>query len=225
MNAPRTQLGFYADGAGMPGTTGGAWAQPGQLPGQIIPETPDRQGGAWRNPDTNYKRETEGPRSGPTRASVVLRYIFYGFVILAASSVANWAFATGPGGRLAGVFMFFGAAIIIAGGAVSTWFYPYSRREIIAQVKHYAFGITLMPGVGIALLYRASQEWFVGPAANTSVFVSLTQNALPIVYFSTVVIPVIVFVGIQAGRRYLERSRESDGEAMSLWTRQDGLQR
>lgn len=218
MNAPagRPQFGFYADGVGMPGN--------GQPPGQLIPETPDRRG-PWRNPDTDVAREVEGPRSGPTRIAVVLRYVFYGFVIVACSAISNWAFATGPGGRLAGAFMFFAAAIIVGGGAVATWFYPYSRREIIAQVKHYAFGITLLPGTGVALLYRASQEWFTGPTASSSVFVSLTQNALPLVYFSTVVIPVIVFVGLQAGRRYLERSRESDGEAMALWTRQDGLQR
>lgn len=224
------QFGFFADG--IPGGPQGA---PGPVPmsGQApppfqatIPETPNQRG-AYQDPSVNHVRSIEGPRSVPVRAAVVLRYAMYAMVIFACSAITNWAFTSaGTGGNLAGAFMMGSAALMIGVGAFSTWFYPQSRKEIILQTRHYVFGISVIPGTAVALLYRMSQAWFKAPAASDSIFASLTANALPLVFFSAVIIPAVIFIGQQAGRRYLERSKLDDQEAVALWTRQsDGLQR
>jgi hypothetical protein len=49
--------------------------------------------------------------------------------------------------------------------------------------------------------------------------------ALPVVFLLTVVLPAFIFVKEIAGMRAIYRSTLDDQEAVTLWTRQDGLQR
>lgn len=206
----KNNINFFADGVGAP-----------------IPPTPGKPG-YFRNPNHKPVETNEGPRGWSLRASVPLRYFVYFVTILFCSAVTQWAFSSQAGGSrydMAGTFMFIAAALMVGTGAVSTWFYAASRREIIAMTRHYVFGVSLLPGTAVALLYRASMGWLRSGEGGGGVFVSLTSNALPLVFFSTVVIPTVVFIGQLAGRRYLERSRMDDQEALALWTRQDGMQR
>lgn len=190
-------------------------------PPNMIPATP-AQPGYFRSPSTHRPvRTNEGPRGAALRASVPFRYAVYCFMVFFCSGVAEWGFS---GRNQAGLFMLGAATLMVATGAIATWFYPASRREVMATTRHYVFGISLFPGTAVAVLYHLSHGWLT-TNGERGVFVSLTANALPLVFFSTVVIPAIVFIGQMAGRRFLERSRMDDQEAVALWTRQDGMQR
>lgn len=193
------------------------------VPFAPIPARPDIPGPV--PVDVDHTESIEGPRGRSVRATFIFRYVTYFAIVLVAAAVTQWAFSGGTGGAVAGTFMMASAALILATGAISTWFYPPSRREIILSARHYAFGICVLPGTAIALLYRASLGWLRDPNAGDSFITQLAANALPLSFFATVVIPAVVFIGQMAGRRYLERSRADDQEAVALWTRQDGLQR
>ena len=48
---------------------------------------------------------------------------------------------------------------------------------------------------------------------------------MPIVFLATVILPVFIFIKEMAGIRTLYRTKLDDQEQVSLWTRNDGLQR
>lgn len=189
-------------------------------PLQRIPSAPGP--GPVRNPNVNRRLSTEGPRAMSTRAALGLRYASYVATLLLCVAVTSWSglFAGAGAAVLAG-----SVSLLLGAGVAGTWLLPASRKEIVEQAKHYAFGIVALPGAGIAVLYRLSLSWARGGSESSSWLLDLSQNALPLVFFATVLLPIPVFIKVLAGWRFLNRSRMDDQEAIALWTRQDGLQR
>lgn len=170
-------------------------------------------------------RDLEGPRGYSTRAAVYLRYAVYFVTIILGASVAHACFQNANTWKSGGEWMFFSAMLMLVTGAAAAVFYTNQRNEIIEQVRHYVFGLCVFPGTAIAIVMWASQGLTttqVGEGADA--FTMLLANAIPIVYFCTVILPPIVFVKAMAGMRTLHRSRLDDEEMVALWTRQDGKQ-
>ncbi len=167
-------------------------------------------------------RQFEGQRGYSSRATLVLRYVNY-FLLIALFCGLTGLLTRGvryaSGG---GTFMLFSCAVISASGAVATLFYVNLRKEIVERVRHYIFGIILIPGTLLAVTLRALQEW---EWVNEGSLGKTLQAALPAIFLASVVLPAIVFVKELVGIRTLHRTKLDDEESVQLWTRQDGLQR
>jgi hypothetical protein len=189
-------------------------------PFQPVSSTP-RQGPV-ANPEVNRRLSVEGLRSVSTRTAVWLRHVVYALTLLLCAAVTSWSglFSGAGAAVLVG-----SAALLLVAGVLGTWLLPASRKEIIEQARHYAFGIVALPGAGIAVIYRLSLTWARSGSSSNSWLLDLSQNALPLVFFATVLLPIPVFIKVLSGWRFLNRSRMDDQEAIALWTRQDGLQR
>jgi hypothetical protein len=167
-------------------------------------------------------RQFEGLRGYSTRAALAVKYLAYFMIISTFSGVTQAAtngvkYASG-GGK----FLFVASMLVASTGAIATLFYANLRNEIVEKVRHYIFGIMLIPGMLLALLLRALQEW---EWANEGSLGITLQAALPAVFLATVVLPTLVFVKEMLGIRTLHRTKMDDQESLQLWTRQDGLQR
>lgn len=169
-------------------------------------------------------RELEGPRGYSTRTTVFLRYAVYFAVVLICSAVAHACFTHAARWTAGGEWMFFSAMLMFVTGAAGTVFYTNQRNEIIAQIRHYVFGLCVFPGTAIAIVMWAAQGLTTTAATGTDAFTSLLGNAIPIVYFCTVILPPLVFVKAMAGLRSMHRSSRDDEELVRTWTRQDGKQ-
>lgn len=171
-------------------------------------------------------QRVEGARGMSLRASVYLRYLAYVIVIVLASSVSNFCFTHIGKYTLGGVLMFGLATLTFVTAAAGTMFYTNQRNEILEQCRHYVFGMMVLPGTAIALImYVAQLMAGTGQQAQNDQFLHIIFIGLPAVYFATVVLPPVLFVKMLAGIRNLHRSQLDDEEMVSLWTRQDGLQR
>lgn len=167
-------------------------------------------------------REFEGPRGMSARGTLLLRYVNYFLLTLLGCGLTGWATNGVKYAAGGGTFMLFSCATIAAVGAGSTLFYVNLRNEIVERVRHYIFGIILLPGTLLAFVLRSLQEW---EWVNEGSLGTTLQAALPAIFLATVVLPAIVFVKEMVGIRTLHRSRLDDEEAVHLWTRHDGLQR
>jgi hypothetical protein len=171
-------------------------------------------------------RAVEGMRGVSTRTAVYLRYVLYLLTILVCSALTQWAMSTTGAWSNGGAFMLACSILMVVTGAVGTWFYANNRREIIEQLKHYLFGIAVIPGTAMALINRSAQGLFTSPTGRNDAFLSATANALPLLVFISVVVSAALFVKMVAGLRHLHRSRLDDEEAMNTYTRTgDGLMR
>lgn len=204
----------FADGAPM----GGAAGSGPRVPQPHRSYAPEPRG-------LHRIRQFEGPRGYSTRAAVYLRYVGYLLVIIMCSSFCQAAFAGEDRWRNGGKWMLFAACLTLATGAVGTWTTANLRNEIVTQTRHFLFGLTVWPGVGIAAIMWAARGLTSGADLNGDAFLSLISNALPIVYFCTVIIPPIVFIKTISGMRTLHRSHLDDEEMMRMYTRQDSMQR
>lgn len=177
-----------------------------------------------RVPGARRASVIEGPRARSVRATVYLRHAVYLLVILLGAGVTQGLLSSMPEVNNGGVWMLFSAALILVTGAAGTLYYPAHRNEIISQTRHFLFGISLLPGFGLAVLMWATRGVLTTQAGSSSVLDSAFQNALPLIFFATVIIPALIFVKVVAGMRNLHRSRLDDQEAIALWTRQDHFQ-
>jgi hypothetical protein len=166
----------------------------------------------------------EGPRGLSIRATVILRYALYMLAIMICAGTTQGMLATMPEVSNGGMWMLFSATLTLFTAAAGCAFYVNQRKEIIEQCRHFLFGIMLFPGTGLAVLMWATRG-VVTSSTSSSVLSSTFQNALPLVFFATVIIPALIFVKMIAGMRNLHRSRLDDQEAIALWTRQDNLVR
>lgn len=167
-------------------------------------------------------RQFEGVRGYSSRATLVLRYVNYFLLILlfcGLTGILTRGVRYAAGG---GTFMLFSCAVIAGSGAVATLFYVNLRKEIVERVRHYIFGIILIPGTLLAVTLRALQQW---EWVNDGSLGKTLQAALPAIFLASVVLPAIVFVKELVGIRTLHRTKLDDEESVQLWTRQDGLQR
>jgi hypothetical protein len=216
MNRTTYHPGPYADGvfdglsAWMPG-------EPSPTPDQLAPPPVGRPA-QWRG-TLRRARTAEGPRGVAIRTSVALRYVGYVFTILLGATLANAAFA-GTAWRLAGTLVLFSSSLMCVTAAGGTLFMPHKRSEIIEDLRHFMFQLSLIPATGIAGFDWVVRSYGADPR-NQDNFLGLLQNSLPLLYAFTVFIPAIVFVKAVAGRRHLERTQQDDEEAMNTWTRQD----
>jgi hypothetical protein len=165
-------------------------------------------------------RPNEGPRGVSTRLGVMLRYISYFFSIVFFSSVTQYFTADVSNAKNGGLFMFLACTSVFFVGAIASLFYVNLRNEIVERVRHYSFGIILLPGSLIAVFMKAADNWL-----GTDTFGRTLGSAMPIVFLATVILPVFIFIKEMAGIRTLYRTKLDDQEQVSLWTRNDGLQR
>jgi hypothetical protein len=165
-------------------------------------------------------QQFEGLRGRSTRAALALRYVAYLFTIVVLSALTQGATDDIKYAEGGGVFMLLSCTTISVVGSVATLFYVNLRNEIIARVRHYIFGIILFPGTLLALFLYVTKSWW-----GQDTFSSTLSMALPVVFLVTVVLPAFIFVKEIAGMRAIYRSTLDDQEAVSLWSRQDGLQR
>lgn len=167
-------------------------------------------------------RQFEGLRGYSSRVTLAVKYINYFLIVLLCCGLTGYLtkgvrFASGGG-----TFMLFSVTVITVSGAVATLFYVNLRNELVERIRHYIFGIILIPGTLLAMTLRAFQEW---EWANEGSLGGTLRGALPVVFLASVVLPAIVFVKEIIGIRTLHRSKLDDEESVQLWTRQDGLQR
>jgi hypothetical protein len=182
-----------------------------------------RRRGPALEPGVKPRRAVEGLRALPTRTAVAVKYLAAYLAVLGAVAINGWAFA-GAGLGNAAAFLFVSVALVAVTVVVASWFYPQSRREIIDQGRDFMTW-ALAGGTVIAVLYRGAIAWLGSDGSTDDFLVSLTRNALPYLWYFNVVATAVVFVVIQARRRYLERSKLDDQEAVGRWSRQDSLQR
>lgn len=208
--------GPYADGVFDGLGTWGA-GTPSPTPDRLTPTQyarPARWSGTLRN-----VRATEGPRGVAVRTSVGLRYGGYLLTILLCAGIAHASFA-GTAWRLGGTLVLFSSALMVMTAAAGTVFMPHKRSEIVEDLRHFLFQLSILPASGIAAFDWVIRSYTQDPR-NQDNFLGLLQNSLPLMYAFTVFIPAIVFLKAVAGRRSLERSQQDDEEALNTWTRQD----
>lgn len=225
-------MSFMSDGAPRPSAP---QQQPGFTPEQYVPA-----------PDLSSQRDEEGPgrftdrvtakvnnrvtritnfegsRGHSARTALIMKWTAYFLIVLGASGITEALTANVTYASHGGLFMLISATLVAFVGAVSTVFYVNLRNELIEKVRHYIFGLMVIPGLIMALFVRLVAEW---EWANTGSIGSTLQMALPMVFLATVVLPAFIFVKELLGMRTIYRSKLDDQEAVALWTRQDGLQR
>lgn len=168
----------------------------------------------------NNSKKAEGPRGVSNRISIILKHFSYFFIIIIFSTFAQYLTNGIAHANDGGLFILYSASIVYIVGSIATVFYANLRKEIVERTKHYAFGIILFPGTLIALLMKTSTAWL-----GSDTFGNTLGQALPVVFLATVIIPALVFVKEMAGIRTLYRTKLDDQEQVTLWTRNDGLQR
>lgn len=166
----------------------------------------------------------EGPRGISTRAAVYLRHAAYLLVLALCSSITHYAMAAaGPYSIDGGSVMFLLGTLTLAIGALGTVFYANNRNEIIEQVRHYVFGMMVLPGTGISLILWIVKG-LVTSQANPDAFSRTVDMGLLMVFGAVLIMPPVIFLKLMAGIRTLHRSTTDDQEMMRRWTRQDGHQ-
>lgn len=164
--------------------------------------------------------QAEGPRGSAIRASIYVRHVLYLLVVLAASGLTQGLLGSIPQVNDGGLWMLLAATLILATAAVGTLFYVDHRTDILAQARHFLFGIVVFPGTALAVLLWATRG-LAASMATSNTLTSTLQYALPLLFFATVIIPPLLFVKVIAGLRNLHRSRYDDVDAIALWTRTD----
>lgn len=213
------RVGAFADG--VPGT---GYSAPRSVIDDGDPREGTAVGTAFRA--VNRIRQFEGPRGYSTRAAVGFRYASYLLGVVVCSAISHWCFSSNPTWQMGGVAMFFSATLMFATAALGTIMWSNYRNEIIAQCRHFVFGIAVVPGTGLAIFMRAMQGLLDSASANNDAFAQILSGpALPLVYFCTIAIPAAIFIKVVAGMRTLNRSHLDDEEMVAAYARQDGRQR
>lgn len=221
-------MGAFSDGVpDTPRARAGGWTVDAETGFDAFPMTvpPSLTDPKPRLPERKRRRYAEGPRWLPVRAAVWLRYAAYAIVVYAMCALTEGMLSGVPTARHGGQWMLFSAALVMVAAVFGLWRYPTHRNEIVKQARHYIFGIMVFPGTAIAAVMWAAGQFFTDAAASSQVFGTMLGTALPIVFFCTVVVPLLVYVKLVAGMRYMYRTREDDQETMSIYTRQDQLHR
>lgn len=212
-----------APGHGTQGRAASEMRRPLRPAADASSETPRL--GSFHTKALSRIRQFEGPRGHSVRATIWLRYVLYLAVILGCSLSSQALLSGLPEVGNGGDWMFYSVVIILASAAAGAVFYTNHRNEIVNQARHFVFGIVVFPGTGLAILMRLL-DGVTGSITSSQSFLSSTMaDALPLVFFCTIVLPCLIFIKLVAGMRHLHRSRLDDEEAVRLWTRQDGYQR
>lgn len=164
----------------------------------------------------------EGSRGYSLRTSIILKNIALFLSLIVCCVFSQAVLQNVQGARNGGRWMLVSAAIMLVTAVYGTMRYPHHRAELIRQARHFVFGIAVVPGTVLAIFMWATQDNFANQVDDS--FAMLLINALPILYFVTVLVPAAIFVKTVAGLGNLYRTKEDDQESVSRWTRQDGLQ-
>jgi hypothetical protein len=232
---------FPTDGAPMPGRgTGDGWRlsshadglppMPGRpdptqyLDGGPVPEhpAPSRTAPKPGKVKVSSIMASEGPRGHATRATVWMRYFAFFAEVMILSAVSSWftsGISTAAG---AGKWMLIAATTMLVAGALGTIRHPNERNTIIKETRKYVLGFALRPGALLAGFLYATKGVFTD--ANNDAFSGLLQNALPIVFFATIIIPAIIHIRFVFGIGHLNRSMDDNQSLVARYTRQDGMQ-
>lgn len=174
----------------------------------------------------NEVRRIEGERGVAMRWSVLLRYLVYLAGVIIVSLIVGAMPALGP---LATRLILMSNMLILVIAGVATVLYPVERRNLVDQSRFFIFGVVCFPsivlGALLSLVSSASTN-ASGAAIGTSsdtLLVSLAQNALPYLFWATVLIPPFIFVKMVVGLRKIHRDRTDDEDMMKLWSRQDNM--
>jgi len=168
---------------------------------------------------------SEGPRWLSTRATIAARYLTYFLILVLAPALVQALLSQSPSIRHGGQLMWSVSALMLVTGSVASWIYPSQRTEIIAQTRHYLFGMCVVPATGVAGLIWFIEQVLVGPTTQADTLTSLMTFAVPATFVVTLVLPPIVFIKAVAGYYSLNRTNHDDTEVLTIMTRQDGLQR
>jgi len=167
-------------------------------------------------------RQFEGLRGYSSRATLAVKYVNYFLLVLLGCGLTGYLTASVKGVSGGGMFMLFSITVIAVTGAVATLFYVNLRNDLVERVRNYIFAWVLFPGTLIAGTLRAFQTW---EWANEGTLGNVLTIGLPLLFITSVILPMVVFVKEIVGIRTLHRSKLDDEESVQLWTRQDGLQR
>lgn len=167
-------------------------------------------------------RRTEGERGIALRWSVGFRYGVYLLGILATAAIVG---AYPALGTIASSMVIISSVTIIVAAAIGTIVYPTERRSLVDQMRFFVFGTVCFPAVVLGALLTAVTstglaEGFATGTNSDSLIITITQNALPYLFWGTVVIPPFIFVKTVVGLHKLHRDRNDDEESVNQWTRQ-----
>jgi hypothetical protein len=224
----RHSLGVYADGAPL---SVAAPSQPARPYHYDLPDslaTPPSGGLVARTTRVASRMRTfEGLRGYSTRVSVVARHASSFLGLLLCVAICHWAFAPVASWRFGGMVMLYSVTFISLIAAIGTVLYAEARSDIQRQCRHFIFGIIALPGTSMALFMRLIHGNLTAPSAQEDMFVSVLRgNALPLAYFSLVVIPAFVFAKyVFGGIRSANRSAMTAEEQLATYMRHDGWQR
>lgn len=166
-------------------------------------------------------RTTEGLRGYSTRAAVLSRHAASFLGLMMCVAVSHWAFSALPSWRFGGMLMMYSITFMSLIAAVGTVIYADSRNEIHNQARHFIFGIVALPGTAMAVFMRIVLTALDAPSSQDDMFISVLRgNALPLVYFSLVVIPAFVFAKyVFGGVRSANRSALTSEETLATYMR------
>jgi hypothetical protein len=176
-------------------------------------------------PVSRLRARSQGPRSLSTRTAVIGKFVGYFFAAVLAAALTNALLVAAGTTSYGGTLMWFSTTVMFVTAAIGTVMFPQNRMEILSQMRHYVFGLSLFPGTAIAVVIWALQDVITSPTASSDTLASLINFAVPAVFVTTVILPPIVFVKAVAGYYSLHRSTMSDEETLSIYTRQGPAQR
>lgn len=166
----------------------------------------------------------EGPRGYSTRTAVYLKHVAYFLVLVLCSAITHYAMdAAGPYSIDGGSIMFLLATLTLATAALATMAYAPYRNQILEHVRHYVFGMMVVPGMGISLILWIVKG-LVTSQVNPDAFSRTVDMGLLMVFGAVLIMPPVIFVRLMAGIRTMHRSTRDDQEMMQTWSRQDGHQ-
>jgi hypothetical protein len=223
--------GIYADGA-PPTAAEAAVRTPTARPYNFdIPSsiaTPPKGGVVARTTHVASRMRTiEGMRGYSTRASLLARHAASFLGLLVCVAICHWSFSAIPAWRFGGLVMLYSVTFIFIIAAVGTIIFAEARADIQNQARHFVFGIIALPGTSMAIFMRIVNSALATPSSQEDMFISVLRgNALPLAYFTLVVIPAFVFAKyVFGGIRSANRAALTSEETMATYMRHDGWQR
>lgn len=172
-------------------------------------------------------RSVEGLRGYSARALVFARKLGSLLSIVAGVYLVDWSLSVQQQWEYSAHLLLFSVTFILGLGAVGTIMYPEARYEIVDRTRELAFSWTLFPAVMTAVAMKGVVHITTGPDSPDNQFLNiLIGNGLPLVFFSVVFIPAIVFAQyIFRGLRAANRKAQATEESMAEYMRHDPLQR
>jgi hypothetical protein len=186
---------------------------------------PNVVGSTGRPVWTGRGRQTQvSPRERALLNSVRLRWAATWLAIVVTSTVSHVCFA-GTTAYAGGYLQFCLAMAVLALGGFATMAYANDRHTVVKDVRSPL--LTILGGGTSTAIVSAVFRGVQGPTGGdtTNMFAGLFLSGLPIIFLTTVAIPALLYARTIWAHRALHRSAMDSEELVSIYTRQDGLQR